>query len=310
MTTSPIMTTGRMSSREMARLRRLHAIRHALGRAGIHAMAILAALVSAAPFLWSLVLSFRRSDGLGDSANNPFRFHRSATSDHVLLLLRDTPYLTFVANTLIVGGLVVVITAVLAMPAAYSLARLNRPWSTRTGIGILLVYLVPPSLLFLPLTRIVTMLGLKDTPWSMVVVYPTITVPVSVWLLTGFLKAVPRDIEEQAMIDGYSRLGAFTRVVVPHIVPGVVAVAAFGFVLTAGEFLYALTFVSPSAEMTVSAGVPTRLTGDDVLYQVSYQQPLQAAAVTLAVPIAFVSGLFLDRFITGLAHRGAETQPG
>jgi multiple sugar transport system permease protein len=128
-----------------------------------------------------------------------------------------------------------------------------------------------------------------------VLVYPTITIPVSVWLLIGFLKAIPRDVEEQAMVDGYSRLAAFGRVVLPLAFPGIVAVVVFAFTLVASEFIYALAFVSPSTEKVVSTGVPTELIRGDVFFW----QSLQAAAILVAVPIAFVFNLFLDRFISG-----------
>ena len=126
-------------------------------------------------------------------------------------------------------------------------------------------------------------------------VYPTITIPVSVWLLTGFLKSIPRDIEEQAMVDGYSRIGAFTRTVLPLAFPGIVAVVVFAFTLSAHEFIYALAFVSRGAEKTVSVGVPTELIRGDVFFW----QSLQAAAVLVAVPIALAFNAFLDRFIAG-----------
>ncbi|HEY3002947.1 MAG TPA: ABC transporter permease subunit, partial [Kribbellaceae bacterium] len=136
---------------------------------------------------------------------------------------------------------------------------------------------------------------LQDKAWSLVLVYPTITIPVSVWLLMGFMRTIPKDIEEQAMVDGYSRLGAFVRTVVPLVVPGVVAVVVFAFTLTASEFIYALAFVSPSAQKPISTGVPTALVRGDVFFW----QSLQAATVLVAVPIALVFNLFLDRFITG-----------
>jgi multiple sugar transport system permease protein len=288
---------------EMARLRSRYARRHVAARIGVYGAALLAALVCALPFLWSLISSFKQNRDLYDPVNNPFLYNEPATPDHVLFLFEDTPYLTFVTNTLLVGALVVAITLVLALPAAYSLARLDRPWGTPMGIAIFLVYLVPPSLLFLSLTRVVVTLGLDDTLWSMVVVYPTITVPVSVWLLIGFLKAVPRDIEEQAMVDGYSRLGAFWRAVVPLVFPGIVAVVVFTFTLTASEFIYALSFVSASPQMVISTGVPTQLVRGDVFYW----QSLQAATVMVAVPVAFVFNLFLDRFITGFTMGAVKT---
>jgi multiple sugar transport system permease protein len=136
-------------------------------------------------------------------------------------------------------------------------------------------------------------LGLQDSTWSLVLIYPTITIPVSVWLLMGFLKAIPRDIEEQAMVDGYSRLGAFARAVLPLMFPGIVAVVVFASTLTASEFIYALAFVAPTGQMTVSTGVPTQLVRGDVFFW----QSLQAATVLVALPIAFLFNMFLDRFV-------------
>ena len=277
------------------RLRRRFGRRHALARVGVYAAALLAAFVCAAPFVWSLVTAFKQNRDLYNPANSPFLFNLPATSDHVLYLLRETQFTTFVWNTLWVGALVVAITLALGLPAAYSLARLGGRWSGPMGIAIFLVYLVPPSLLFLSLSRMVVALGLQDSTWSLVLVYPTITIPVSVWLLIGFLKAIPKDVEEQAMVDGYSRLGAFVRAVLPLAFPGIVAVVVFAFTLTASEFIYALAFVSPTAEKVVSTGVPTALIRGDVFFW----QSLQAATVAVAVPIAVVFNLFLDRFIAG-----------
>jgi multiple sugar transport system permease protein len=286
---------GVSSPAEAERLRRRFARRHVLARVGVYLAALLAALVCAAPFLWSLVTAFKQNSDLYNPDNNPFFFNGAATPDHVLYLFRDTAFPTFVWNTFWVGTLVVAITLALGLPAAYSLARLDRPWSGRMAIAIFFVYLVPPSLLFLSLSRLVVTVGLQDSTWSLVLVYPTITIPVSVWLLIGFLKAIPKDIEEQAMVDGYSRVGAFVRAVLPLAFPGIVAVVVFAFTLTASEFIYALAFVSPSTQKVVSTGVPTELIRGDVFFW----QSLQAAAIAVAVPIALVFNLFLDRFITG-----------
>ena len=276
-------------------LRRSYQRRYVVGRIGLYVLAVLAALICAGPFLWSLITAFKLNADLYDVTNNPFIFNKPATASHVLFLFQDTAFLTFAWNTLWVGALVVLITLVLGLPAAYSLARLDRPWSGWFAVAIFMVYLVPPTLLFLSLSRIVVALGLQDSTWSLVLVYPTITIPVSIWLLVGFLKAIPKDIEEQAMVDGYSRLGAFVRAALPLAFPGIVAVVVFAFVLTASEFIYALAFVSPSEEKVISTGVPTELIRGDVFFW----QSLQAAAVVVAVPIAFLFNLFLDRFITG-----------
>jgi multiple sugar transport system permease protein len=267
-------------------------------RLGLYALAILAAFLCAAPFLWSMITAFKQNRDLYNPKNNPFLFNRPATPDHITYLFQHTAFNTFAWNTLWVGVLVVGITLVLGLPAAYALARLDRPWAGWFGVGIFLVYLIPPSLLFLSLSRMVVAWGLQDSTWSLVLVYPTITIPVSVWLLIGFLKGVPKDIEEQAMVDGYSRLGAFWRAVVPLAFPGIVAVVVFAFTLTASEFIYALSFVSPTSEKVISTGVPTELVRGDVFFW----QSLQAATVIVAVPIALIFNLFLDRFIAGFTQ--------
>jgi multiple sugar transport system permease protein len=296
--TTPTTVTPETPETRIAELRRRYAVRHVAARVGVYAAAILAALLCAAPFLWSLITAFKQNRDLYNPANNPFLFNRPATSDHVTYLFDRTAFGTFAWNTLWVGVLVVAITLLLGLPAAYALARLDRPWAGWFGVAIFLVYLVPPTLLFLSLSRLVVALGLQDSTWSLVVIYPTITIPVSIWLMIGFLKAVPRDIEEQAMVDGHSRLGAFWRVVVPMAFPGIVAVIVFAFTLTASEYVYALSFVSPTTEKVISTGVPTELIRGDVFFW----QSLQAATVLVAIPIALVFNLFLDRFIAGFTQ--------
>jgi multiple sugar transport system permease protein len=280
---------------QVERARRRTTVRRRAGRVGLYLIAVCAALVAALPFIWGTITAFKRDADLYNSENNPFLFNLDPTGEHVSFLFDGTSFLTFAANTLWVGLVVVAITLAVGLPAAYSLARLNMRWSGALGITIFFVYLVPPTLLFISLTRVVAIAGLQDSTLSLVLIYPTITIPVSVWLLMGFLKAVPRDLEEQAMVDGYSRLAAFVRIVIPLALPGIVAVVVFAFTLTAHEFIYALAFISPTDAKTISIGVPTELIRGDVFFW----QSLQAAAILVAVPIAFAFNLLLERFITG-----------
>ncbi len=279
----------------VGRLRRRAARRHRLARIGLYAVAVVASLVAAFPFVVNGIIAFKRDQDLYAPGNNPFIYNLDPTTEHIEYLFRETGFTRFVSNTFVVGGFVVAITLLLAIPAAYALARLPLRWSGALAVGIFLVYLVPPSVLFVSMSRVVSWLDLQDSKWSLVVIYPTITVPVSVWLLTGFFKTVPRDLEEQAMVDGYSRFAAFRRVAVPLAFPGIVAVVVFAFTLAAHEFLYASAFVSASAEKTVSVGVTTDL----VLGDVFHWQELEAAALLVALPIAFVFNPLLDRFIAG-----------
>ena len=284
-----------MTPAEVRRSRARVAIRRRFGRVGLYVAAVVAALAAATPFIWSTITMLKQDADLYNAQNNPFVFNLDPTTKHISYLFTDTKFLTFAVNTLWVGILVVAITLAAGLPAAYSLARLNMRWASGLGIAIFFVYLVPPTLLFISLARVVSILGLQDSTWSLVLIYPTITIPVSVWLLMGFLKAIPRDVEEQAMVDGYSRVGAFWRVVIPMAMPGIIAVIVFAFTLTAHEFIYALAFVSPSVHKVISTGVPTELVRGDIFFW----QSLQASAVLVAVPIAFVFNLLLERFITG-----------
>lgn len=287
----------------VARQRRLMSRRRVIGRVTLYLSAVVAAVLAAAPFIWGTVTMFKRDADLYNANNNPFVFNLDPTLKHVKFVFTDTAFLTFAWNTLWVGLIVVAITLLVGLPAAYSLARLPFRWGGPLGVAIFLVYLIPPTLLFISLSRVVAVLGLQDSIWSLVLIYPTITIPVSIWLLMGFLKAIPRDLEEQAMVDGYSRAGAFLRAVVPLALPGIIAVIVFAFVMTANEFIYALAFVSPTAQKTISVGVPTELIRGDVFFW----QSLQAAAVITAVPIAFAFNLLLERFIAGFTMGAVKT---
>src|SRR5262249_11098281 len=193
-----------------------------------------------------------RTPALTAPPHTPSVLARPATLRHITDLLWNTPYLQFIVNNLVIGLAVVVITLALSLPAAYALARLMGRWGERIGIAIFVTYLVPPTLLFLPLSRLITVIGLQDSIWSLVIVYPGFTIPLSTWLLMGFLRSVPRDIEEQAQVDGYSRLEAVVRTVFPLALPGIITVVVFTFTLTMQDFIYALAFVSSSSSMTVS----------------------------------------------------------
>jgi len=250
---------------------------------------------SASPFIWMLITMFKQDKDLYRSANNPFLFNEAPTLDHLNLLFNNTNFPVFLRNSFVVGVSVVLITLAISLPAAYSLARLVGRWGERAGIGIFLVYLVPPTLLFIPLTRVVVSLGLHNTLWSMILVYPTITIPFSTWLLMGFFKSIPKDLEEAARVDGYSRLNSFIKVIMPLSISGVVAVIAFTFTLTLHEFVYALAFVTSSAQRTISVGVPTELVRGDVFYW----QSLMAAAAIVAIPVGFIYNIFLDRLVAG-----------
>jgi multiple sugar transport system permease protein len=242
-----------------------------------------------------VITTFKTTQDLHDTSNNPYLFNDPPTLEHLRLLFEETQYLQWLVNTGLVGILVVAITLALAMPAGYALARMTGPWAQTLGIAIFLTYLVPPTILFIPFARIIALLGLQDSLWSLVLVYPSFTVPFGTWLLMGFYKAIPRDLEEAAMIDGLSRFGAFVKVVMPISLAGILTVIIFAFTLVTQEFVYGLTFITSSSSYTVSVGVPTFLVRGDVYFWGS----MMAACLIASVPIAIIYNVFVDRFVAG-----------
>jgi len=253
------------------------------------------ALLLSFPFYWMLLTTFKRTSDLYDLKNNPLLFNEAPTLEHWRFLFADTLYPRWVANTLAVGAAVVAITLLLAAPAAWALARLTGKWGERVGIGMFLMYLVPPTLLFIPLSRVVALLDLQDSLWSLIVVYPTFTVPFATWLLFGFFRSIPRDLEDAALVDGLTRFEVFRRVVLPVSYSGLVTVAIFAFTLVLQEFVYALTFISSASNQTVGVGVPIFLVRGDVYYW----GELMAACLFASLPVAIVYNLFLDRLVQG-----------
>lgn len=252
-------------------------------------------LFSSFPFFWMAITTFKETRDLLNTKNNPFLYNEPPTLENLRILFQDTLFPQWIWNTVWVGVVVVAITLLLAVPAGYSLARLSGKWGHRLAIAIFLTYLVPPTILFIPFARVVGDLGLQDSLWSLVVVYPSFTVPFCTWLLMGFFKAIPRDMEEAAMIDGLSRFGAFVRVVVPVSTAGILTVVIFAFTLVTQEFIYALTFITASSRLTVSVGVPTFLVRGDVYFWGS----LMGACLIASVPVAIVYNFFVSRFVAG-----------
>jgi multiple sugar transport system permease protein len=264
-------------------------------RGTLYAVVTFFTVLAAFPFYWMFITTFKRTGDLYNLQHNPFIFNDPPTWEHLHLLFFGTLFPRWLLNTFVVGALVVGITLFAAVPAAYSLARLAGRWGESLGIGIFLTYLVPPTLLFIPLSRVIAVLGLQDSLWSLVVVYPSFTIPFCTWLLMGFFKSIPRDIEEAARVDGCSRLGAIIRVVLPLSLAGILTVIIFTFTLVMQEFVYGLTFITSASQKTISVGVPTDLVRGDVYYW----GPLMAGCLIASVPVAILYNFFLDRFIAG-----------
>jgi multiple sugar transport system permease protein len=259
------------------------------------AVAVLVVL-AAFPFYWMLLTAFKTDSDLYDLQSNPFWFNAAPTLGHIRYLFEQTLFARWLLNSLIIGVCVVAITLLTALPAGYSLARMPGRSAENLGIGIFLTYLVPPTLLFLPLSRVISWLGLQDSLWSLVIVYPTFTIPFCTWLLMGFFKAVPREIEEAAVVDGCGLFGAFVKMVLPLSLPAILTVVIFTFTLTLQEFVYALTFISASDQKPITLGVATDLVRGDIYYW----GELMAGALIASVPVAIAYNLFLDRFISGI----------
>jgi multiple sugar transport system permease protein len=248
------------------------------------------------PFYWMVITTFKRDNDLYNLTGVPFWFKESPTLSHIQLLLNDTMFLTWLKNSLFIGVAVVIITLVLGLPAAYGLARLRFFGNQTLSTAMFLSYLIPPALLFLPLSQVVRKIGFVDSIWSLILVYPSFTLPFCTWLLMGFVRTVPAEIEESAQLDGCTRFQTFRLIVIPVIVPGIITAGIFAFTLTYQEFIYALTFVSASANKTIAYGVTTDLIRGDVFYWGS----LMAGALIGAVPVAIAYAFSLDHFIHGL----------
>ncbi len=274
---------------EFARARRI------ANKAAHTAVLIFFVTFLAFPFYWMVITAFKTNQDLYNTQNNPYLFNSPPTLRHLSVLFEDTQYLQWLLNTGFVGVVVVVITLLLAVPAGYALARMTGAWAQTLGVTIFLTYLVPPTILFIPFSRIIATLGLQDSVWSLILVYPSFTVPFCTWLLMGFFKAIPRDLEDAAMIDGLSRLGAFIKVVMPISIAGMLTAVIFAFTLVTQEFVYGVTFITASSSYTVSVGVPTFLVRGDVYFWGS----MMAACLIASVPIAIIYNFFVTRFVAG-----------
>jgi multiple sugar transport system permease protein len=259
-------------------------------------------LLAIFPFYWMIVTTFKQNSDLYSETNNPLWFNAPPTLDNVLYLLEQTRFLTWMLNSLIIGIGVVIITLLTAVPAGYALARLRLPGAEQLGIAIFATYLVPPTLLFIPLTRVVHVLGLQNTIWSLVLVLPTISIPFSVWLLMGFFKNVPFEIEEAALVDGATRSQAVFHVVLPISRAGLAAAGMFAFAISLQAFLYPLVFTSSTAVKPVTLGVVTDLIRGDLFYWGS----LMAGALLAGLPVAILFNYFLDDFVEGITAGSAK----
>jgi multiple sugar transport system permease protein len=254
-------------------------------------------LIAVIPIWWMVRATFVADYDLVDLQVNPFWFQRPLSFDHITYLFQHTRFTTWFGNTYLVAFCVVLITMALCVPAAYALARLRFRGAENIGIVIFMTYLIPPILLFLPLNQIVdNVLQLPNSKWAMVAVYPTFTIPFCLWLLMGFFKRIPIELEEAAIVDGAKRWQAVVRIVLPLTVPGILTAAIFAFTLSMQDFLYALTFASSSSQKVLNTGIPTELIRGDLYFW----GELMTAALLAGIPVAILYNYFLDHFVEGI----------
>jgi multiple sugar transport system permease protein len=247
------------------------------------------------PFYWMLVTSVKPDNELLSRDGNPF-WVIAPTLAHFKKLLFDTAYPEWLWNTVLVSVVSTLFSLFASVLAAYAIERLRFQGAKHVGLGIFLAYLVPPSILFIPLAAIVYQLGLFDTRWALILTYPTFLIPFCTWLLMGYFRSIPYELEECALIDGATRWQILVKIVLPLAVPGLISAGIFAFTLSWNEFIYALTFISSSEMKTVPVGVVTELVEGDVYHW----GPLMAGALLGSLPVAFVYSFFVEHYVSGM----------
>ena len=256
-------------------------------------------IVTLFPFYWMLITAIRPDAELYRSwraVNNAPFWTLHPTLDHVRDLLDRTMFPRWLWNTFLIALVSTVISLICGLFAGYALARLRFPGAGLLGTGIFVTYLVPQTLLFIPLADIVRSFALGNTPWALILTYPTFLIPFSTWLLMGYFKTIPKELEECARIDGATRFGAMVRIIFPIAVPGILSAGIFAFTLSWNEFIYALVFLSSPERKTVPVGVVSELIRGDIYFW----GQLMAGALLGSVPVALVYSFFVEYYVTGL----------
>jgi multiple sugar transport system permease protein len=247
------------------------------------------------PFYWMGITSFKPNEELITREGNPF-WIKNPTLAHIKKLLFDTAYPDWLLNTMVIAVVATFLSLLCSVLAAYAIERLRFKGSRYVGMSIFLAYLVPPSILFIPLATMVYKLNLFDTRLALILTYPTFLIPFCTWLLMGYFKSIPIELEECALIDGATRWQILTRIILPLAVPGLISAGIFAFTLSWNEFIYALTFVSSSEVKTVPVGVVTELVEGDVYHWGS----LMAGALLGSLPVAILYSFFVEYYVSGL----------
>ncbi|HEX9289205.1 MAG TPA: carbohydrate ABC transporter permease [Anaeromyxobacteraceae bacterium] len=248
------------------------------------------------PFYWMVLTAVKPNAELVSASANPFGVVRP-TLDHVRYLLTETAYPRWFWNTLEVSVGATVLSVAASFLAAFAIARVGFRGAEVAGVLIYVAYLIPPAILFIPLAEIMLGLGWFDRLWALVPIYSTFLVPFCTWLLIGYLKSIPRELEEAAMVDGASRLSIMVRIVLPLSVPGLVSAFIFAFTLSWNEYLYALVFMSSPEHKTVPVGLATELVRGDI-YQWG---PLMAGALLGSLPVVVLYFFFVEHYVAGMS---------
>jgi multiple sugar transport system permease protein len=247
------------------------------------------------PFYWMLITALKPDSELYDTSKSPL-YVAAPTLEHFIYLFEKTDFVTWVGNTMMVATLSTAIALVMGIPAGFALARMRFRGASFVGTAIFVTYLVPATLLFIPMIEVMATIGMDDNIWALVIVYPTFLVPFVTWLMSGYFRTIPAELEECGRIDGLTRLGAMLRIAIPLARPGILSAGIFSFTLSWNEFIYALTLVTASAERTIPVGVLVQLTRADVFFW----GPLMAGALLGSVPVALVYSFFVDQYASGL----------
>ncbi len=247
------------------------------------------------PFYWMVITAFKPDNELLHQTGNPF-WVIAPTLAHFKKLLFETQYPAWLLNTVIVSVVSTFVSLAASVFAAYAIERLRFQGSKQVGLGIFLAYLIPPSILFIPLAAIVFKLGLFDTRWALILTYPTFLIPFCTWLLMGYFRSIPYELEECALIDGATRWEILIKIILPLAVPGLISAGIFAFTLSWNEFIYALTFISSSEMKTVPVGIVTELVDGDVYHWGA----LMAGALLGSLPVAVVYSFFVEYYVSGM----------
>ena len=251
------------------------------------------------PFYWMAITTVRPDGELYRPWNAPNYapfWTAHPTWAHIRYLLEETLFSTWMFNTMLISIASTLISLFCGLLAGYALSRLKFPLAGGLGTGIFVTYLVPQTLLFIPLADIIRNFRLGDTPWSLILTYPTFLIPFCTWLLMGYFKAIPKELEECARIDGATRWKAMLYIIFPIAVPGILSAGIFAFTLSWNEFIYALVFLSSPEEKTVPVGVTSELIRGDVFFW----GPLMAGALLGSIPVAVVYSFFVEHYVAGL----------